>query len=91
MGETDWMIGEEEERRRPEYSRLDDWEKKKKMEKANTKRKRIGETEWGLGGGKRRKKEKKRIDTKDGMKTGNEKELGKNEKMREVSNGMALI
>lgn len=59
-GETDRMNEEEEERRRPEYSRLDDWEKKKKMEKAYTKRKRIGETEWGLGGGKRRKKQKKK-------------------------------
>lgn len=46
-------------KKREEYSRLDDWEKKKKMEKANTKRKRIGETEWGLGGGKRRKKTEK--------------------------------
>lgn len=42
-------------KKREEYSRLDDWEKKK-TEKANTKRKRIGGTEWGLGGGKRRKK-----------------------------------
>lgn len=43
----------------------------------------------GIGWGETKKK--KRIYTKDGMKTGNEKELEINEKMREVSNGMALI
>lgn len=66
-------------KKREEYSRLDDWEKKK-TEKANTKRKRIGETELGLGGGKRRKKEKKTYRYKRWNENGERKGTGK--KMR---------